>query len=88
MARARREIQASGNKGERAVLPGIVGLPLENAYVTLAADMLKQLGTNVDLLSFDRATAVERRASKQPTACGRLERILHPPDLDQQLRSR
>lgn len=53
MARARREIQASGNKGERAVLPGIVGLPLENAYVTLAADMLKQLGTNVDLLSFD-----------------------------------
>ena len=78
LARARREIQAAGYKGERAVLLGAVDLPPENAYANLAADVLKQLGMTVDLLSVDWGTTVQRRASKQPTGAGGLERVLHP----------
>jgi peptide/nickel transport system substrate-binding protein len=70
LARARREIEAAGYKGERAVLLGAVDLPPENAYANLAADVLKQIGMTADLVSIDWGTTVQRRASKQPTGAG------------------
>jgi peptide/nickel transport system substrate-binding protein len=70
LARARRDIEAAGYKGEQAVLLGAVDLPLEKSYSTVAADVLKQLGLNVNLLSIDWGTTVQRRASKQPISAG------------------
>ena len=70
LPRARREIEAAGYKGERAVLLGAADLPLETAYSNLAADVLKRVGMNVDLVSIDWGTTVQRRASKQPVSAG------------------
>jgi peptide/nickel transport system substrate-binding protein len=70
LVQARQAIQAAGYKGERVVLLGAVDLPMENAYATLAADLLKRLGMNVDLVDVDWGTTVQRRNSRQPSDKG------------------
>ncbi|MGI4954964.1 MAG: ABC transporter substrate-binding protein [Janthinobacterium lividum] len=67
---ARRAIEAAGYRGERAVLLGAIDLPPENAYANLAADVLKRIGMEVDLLSIDWGSTVQRRSSRQPTGAG------------------
>jgi peptide/nickel transport system substrate-binding protein len=70
LAKVRRDIVAAGYRGETVVLLGAVDLPLENAYVALAADLLTRVGMNVDLVNVDWGATVQRRASRQPTDKG------------------
>ena len=88
IVRARRDIQAAGDKGERTVLLGAADLPPENAYANITADMLHQLGMNVDLLPIDWATTGATPGESAADRGGRVERILHQFDLDEQPRPR
>ncbi len=68
--RARREVQQAGYAGEPVVLMSPTDYPRVNAMATVAADMLKRCGINVDLQEMDWGTVIQRRASKAPPKQG------------------
>ena len=64
--RARREIEQAGYAGEPVVVMTATDYPRVNAMATVAADMFKRCGLNVDLQAMDWGTVIQRRASKAP----------------------
>ena len=66
MARVKADLAAAGYKGERAVVLVATDLPALQALGEVGADMLKQAGINVDVVSTDWGSVIQRRASKAP----------------------
>lgn len=63
---ARAELQAAGAMGARLVLLNATDLASINAATLVGADLFRRMGFNVDLVSADWGTVVQRRASKNP----------------------
>ncbi len=70
MARVQADLAAAGYKGERAVVLIATDLPALQALGEVGADMLKQAGINVDVVSTDWGTVIQRRTSKAPVDQG------------------
>jgi peptide/nickel transport system substrate-binding protein len=70
MTKVRRDIEASGYKGEKIVvlLPG--DIPWSNAAAEITADWLHRVGANVEAQAMDWATLVQRRAKTEPVEQG------------------
>lgn len=62
----KRELAAAGYRGERVVLLGPQDIPSVKALAEVTADLLRQLGINLDFQALDWASAVQRRASMAP----------------------
>ncbi len=65
-AAVKRDLAAAGYKGERVVLLDPTDYPSTHALALVANDALQKCGLNVDLVSTDWGTLVQRRASRQP----------------------
>jgi len=65
-AAVKRALEAAGYKGERVVLLDPTDYPSTHALAAVAADALQKSGMNVELVSTDWGTVVQRRASRQP----------------------
>jgi peptide/nickel transport system substrate-binding protein len=68
--KVKREIEAAGYKGEKVVLLAATDFPIINALCLVGNDMLKKAGMNVEYVSTDWGTVVQRRASKEPPEKG------------------
>ena len=66
VAGAKAEIIAAGYKGEKVVLLAPTDFPILKALADVTADLLKQVGMNVDYQAMDWGTVVQRRAKKDP----------------------
>ena len=66
MAALKRELEVAGYKGERVVYLAVNDVPRINAIAEVGADMLRRLGMNVDEVSTDWGTVVQRSVSRQP----------------------
>jgi peptide/nickel transport system substrate-binding protein len=64
--RAKAALAASGYSGERVVLIAPSDFPTIFAVSQVTADLLRKLGMNVDFVSTDWGTLVQRRASREP----------------------
>jgi peptide/nickel transport system substrate-binding protein len=64
--KAKELIKEAGYKGEKIVVLDAVDQPNPHVQAIVAADLLKRLGLNVDLVAADWGTVVTRRASKKP----------------------
>jgi peptide/nickel transport system substrate-binding protein len=62
----KKEIIAAGYKGEKVVYLAVSDVPRINAIAEVGADMLRRIGMNVDEVSTDWGTVVQRSVSKQP----------------------
>lgn len=69
-AAVKRALEAAGYNGERVVLLDPTDYPSTHALAAVAADALQRSGVNVDLVSTDWGTVVQRRASRQPVDKG------------------
>lgn len=67
--RGKAALAASGYGGERAVLL-VAEHPTANAVGQLSNDLLRRLGMNVEFVSTDWGTLVQRRASREPVERG------------------
>ena len=65
-AAVHRELEAAGYKGERIVYLAPTDVPRINAIAEVGADMLRKIGMNVDEVSTDWGTTVQRSVSRQP----------------------
>ncbi len=70
MAQVRRDVAASGYKGERVVMLLPTDLPGLKALRDVGADMLKQAGLDLDVQAMDWGTLVQRVAKQDPVAGG------------------
>ncbi len=70
VAAARRALAASGYANERTVVMKPTDFPIYNAMADVTAQLLRDIGFNVDLQSMDWATAMQRRARPEPVAEG------------------
>ena len=61
-----RDLEAAGYKGERIVYLAPTDVPRINAIAEVGADMLRKIGMNVDEVSTDWGTTVQRSVSRQP----------------------
>jgi peptide/nickel transport system substrate-binding protein len=68
--KAKKLIADAGYKGEKTVVLDAIDQPVAHAQALVVADLLKQLGVNVDLQTMDWGTLVTRRASKEPVEKG------------------
>jgi len=68
--RAKKLIQESGYKGEKAVIISATDQPIVHAQSLLTAELLRKLGVNVELQAGDWGTLVTRRTSKEPVDKG------------------
>jgi peptide/nickel transport system substrate-binding protein len=68
--KAKKLIAEAGYKGEKIVVLDAVDQPNPHAQAVVAADLLRRLGLNVELVAADWGTVVTRRASKKPIADG------------------
>src|SRR3978361_365307 len=66
IAEATRALEAAGYKGERIVYLVPTDVPRINAIAEVGADMLRKIGMNVDEVSTDWGTTVQRSVSRQP----------------------
>jgi peptide/nickel transport system substrate-binding protein len=66
LEKVKREVAASGYNGEPVVLLGATDFPIINALCLVGADLFKKVGLNVDYVSSDWGTVVQRRGSKAP----------------------
>jgi peptide/nickel transport system substrate-binding protein len=64
--KVKRDLAAAGYKGEKIVVMVASDLPVLNAMGQVGADMLQQVGMNVDLQVTDWGSVVQRRASRKP----------------------
>jgi peptide/nickel transport system substrate-binding protein len=62
----KREVAASGYKGEKIVYLEPTDVPRINAIAEVGADMLRKLGLNLDVIATDWGTTVQRSVSRQP----------------------
>ena len=65
-AKVKRDLAAAGYKGERVVMLDPTDYPATHALALVAADAFRQAGVNVDLVSTDWGTLIQRRTSRQP----------------------
>jgi peptide/nickel transport system substrate-binding protein len=63
---AKAALQAAGYNGEKVVLIAPGDYPQINTLSLVTADLLRRLDMNVELVSTDWGTLVQRRASKEP----------------------
>jgi peptide/nickel transport system substrate-binding protein len=63
--KVKRDLAAAGYKGEKVVLIAASDFPSLNALAQVGHDMLQKSGMNVDYVSTDWGTVVQRRASKE-----------------------
>lgn len=68
--RARAALKAAGYAGEKVVLVAPGDYPQLNALSLVTADLLQRIGMNVELISTDWGTLVQRRASREPVEKG------------------
>ena len=68
--RARAALKEAGYNGEKVVLVAPGDYPQINALSLVTADLLTRLGMNLELVSTDWGTLVQRRASKEPVEKG------------------
>jgi peptide/nickel transport system substrate-binding protein len=66
LAAARAALRASGYNGERVVVVGPTDYASINAITQVSADVLRQVGFNVDYQAVDWGTQVQRWNSQQP----------------------
>ncbi len=62
--KVKQELTAAGYKGEKVVLLGPSTIPSLHAQTLVASDVLRRMGFNLDYLSLEWGTVVQRRASK------------------------
>jgi peptide/nickel transport system substrate-binding protein len=62
----KRELIAAGYKGEKVVFLSPTDVPRINAIASLGVDMLRKIGMNVEEVSTDWGTTVQRSVSRQP----------------------
>lgn len=68
--RARAALRAAGYNNEKVVLIAPGDYPQINALSMVTADTLRRLGMNLELISADWGTLIQRRASKEPVERG------------------
>jgi len=68
--RARAALKDAGYAGEKVVLLAPGDYPQINALSLVTADLLQRMGMNLELVSTDWGTLVQRRASKEPVEKG------------------
>ena len=78
LERARAAVRAAGYAGERVVVLGARDFNSVNATTQVTVDLLGKLGFNVDYVSADWGTVVQRRTSKEPVERGGWS-IFHTP---------
>ncbi len=66
VADIKRALKAAGYAGERVVYLAVSDVPRINAIAEVGADMLRRIGMNVDEVSTDWGTVVQRSVSRQP----------------------
>ena len=64
--KVKKDLAAAGYKGEKIVVMVASDFPVLNAMGQVGADMLQQVGMNVDLQVTDWGSVVQRRASRKP----------------------
>ena len=67
---AKRLLAEAGYKGEKVVMLVAADVPITKGQGDVAADVLKQIGMNVDYQALDWGTVGSRRTSKAPVAQG------------------
>ena len=67
---ARRAIEASGYRGERLVFLHATDIPTLDSACHVVADLFRRLGLNLDHVSTDWGTVVQRRARRDPVEAG------------------
>ncbi|MES2709980.1 MAG: ABC transporter substrate-binding protein [Pseudomonadota bacterium] len=70
MDKVKRDLAAAGYNGERVVLIAASDFPSLNALAQVTNDMLRRAGINVEYVSTDWGTVVQRRASREPPERG------------------
>ncbi len=70
LPRVRQEIEAAGYKDEKVALLAATDFPVLKAMADVTADMMKQVGLNVDYVATDWGSVVTRRANKGPVDQG------------------
>jgi peptide/nickel transport system substrate-binding protein len=70
IAKARAALAAAGYDGEKVVLIAPGDYPQINTLSLVTADLLRRLGMNLELVSADWGTLIQRRASKEPVEKG------------------
>jgi peptide/nickel transport system substrate-binding protein len=68
--KAKKLIQESGYKGEKIVIISATDQPIVHSQSLLTADLLRNLGLNVELQAGDWGTLITRRTSKEPVEKG------------------
>jgi peptide/nickel transport system substrate-binding protein len=68
--RARAALREAGYNNERVVLVAPGDYPQINALSLVTADLLRRIGMNVELVSADWGTLVQRRTSREPVERG------------------
>jgi peptide/nickel transport system substrate-binding protein len=70
LARGRAALREAGYAGEKVVLLAPGDYPQINALSLVTEDLLRRLGMNVELVSTDWGTLVQRRTSREPVERG------------------
>lgn len=70
VAETKRALAKAGYNGERVVFLSPTDVPRINAIAEVGVDMLRQIGMNVDEVSTDWGTAVQRTISRKPLDAG------------------
>ncbi len=70
MAAAKRLVAESGYKGEKTVIISPTDYPWLQAFCQVTRELLVNLGLNVEYVSTDWGTVVQRRASREPVEKG------------------
>jgi peptide/nickel transport system substrate-binding protein len=70
LAALKQEVMAAGYAGEKVVFLGAADVPRISAICQVGADMLSKIGLNVDYISTDWGTVVQRITRKQPVDQG------------------
>jgi len=68
--RAKQALAAAGYNGEKVVLIAPGDYPQINALSLVTADVIRRLGMNLEFISADWGTVIQRRASKEPVDRG------------------
>lgn len=63
---AKRALAAAGYNNEKVVLIAATDIPITHAQSQVTAQLLRQLGVNLDYVATDWGTVVQRRASREP----------------------
>jgi peptide/nickel transport system substrate-binding protein len=70
LAAAREAVKAAGYGGEKVVFLGAADVPRITAICQVGADMLSKIGLNVDYVSTDWGTVVQRNLHQEPIGQG------------------